>query len=114
LVYLTSYTDLTVEQHESLGALREQVPAAMEGFTAFMGGVVKPGALDNKMKELIALALSVKSQSTWCIAIHAKKCLDLGATPEEMIESAMVAAVMGGGPSLMYVKVVQDAIKEFR
>jgi hypothetical protein len=30
-----------------------------------------------------------------------------------MIESAMVAALMGGGPALMYVKLVQDAIKEF-
>ena len=106
-------TDLTVEQQENLGALREKVPAAMEGFSAFMGGVEKPGALDNKTKELIALALAVKAQCTWCIAIHAKKCLALGATPEEMIESAMVAALMGGGPALMYVKLVQDAIKEF-
>ncbi|MBN1195422.1 MAG: carboxymuconolactone decarboxylase family protein [Methanomicrobiaceae archaeon] len=106
-------TDLTVEQHENLGTLREQVPAAMEGFTVLMQGVEKTGALDQKMKELIALALSVKSQSTWCIAIHAKKCLALGATREEMIEASMVAVLMGGGPALMYVKLVQDAIKEF-
>ena len=106
-------TDLTVEQQENLGKLSEQVPEAMDGFRAFMNGVGKPGALDGKTKELIALALSVKSQCTWCIAIHGKKCLDLGATPEEMIDAAMVAALMGGGPALMYVKLVQDTIKEF-
>lgn len=106
-------TDLTVDQHDNLGKLREKVPDAMKGFTEFLNGVGQPGALDEKTKELIALALSVKSQSTWCIAIHAKKCLGLGATPGEMIESAMVAALMGGGPSLMYVKLVQDAIDEF-
>lgn len=106
-------TDLTVEQHENLSKLREQVPEAMEGFNAFMNGVEKVGALDGKTKELIALALSVKAQCTWCIAIHGKKCLALGATREEMIEAAMVAAFMGGGPALMYVKIVQDTIEEF-
>lgn len=106
-------TDYTVEQKESLGKLREQVPDAMEGFNAFMGGVGKPGALDGKTKELIALALSVKSQCSWCIAIHGRKCIDLGATREEMVEAAMVAALMGGGPALMYVKLVLETIEEF-
>jgi AhpD family alkylhydroperoxidase len=106
-------TDLTVEQQENQRKLREKVPEGMKGFTEFVSGTGQPGALDGKTKELIALALSVKSQSTWCIAIHAKKCLALGATPQEMIESAMVAALMGGGPALMYVKLVHDAIDEF-
>ena len=106
-------TNLTLEQKESLDKLRKQVPDAMEGFGAFMGGAGKPGALDGKTKELIALALSVKAQCTWCIAIHGKKCIDLGATKEEMVEAAMVAALMGGGPALMYVKIVQDTIEEF-
>jgi AhpD family alkylhydroperoxidase len=106
-------TDLTLEQKESMGKLREQVPEAMEGFSTFVSGVGKPGALDAKTKELIALALSVKSQSSWCIAIHGKKCIDLGATREEMIEAAMVAALMGGGPSVMYIKLVHDTIDEF-
>lgn len=106
-------TDLTVEQQENLGALGKQVPNAMQGFSSFMEGVEKPGALDNKTKELIALALAVKAQCNWCIAIHGKKCLNLGVTPDEMIEAAMVAALMGGGPALMYVKLVQDTIKEF-
>lgn len=110
---MTTITDYTKEQQESLGKLGQQVPDAMGGFNAFMNGVEKDGALDGKTKELIALALAVKGQCAWCIAIHGKKCLSLGATPEEMIEAAMVAALMGGGPALMYVKLVQDTIKEF-
>jgi AhpD family alkylhydroperoxidase len=106
-------TDYTLEQKESLDKLRELVPDAMEGFDAFVRGTGKPGALDGKTKELIALALSVMSQCTWCIALHGKKCINLGATKEEMLEAAMVAGLMGGGPAMMYVKIVQDTIDEF-
>lgn len=51
-------TDYTLEQQESLGKLRKRVPAAMEGFNAFMNGVEETGALERKTKELIALALA--------------------------------------------------------
>ena len=39
-----------------------------------------------------------------------KGAFDLGASKEEIIESAHVAVVLGGGPSLMYMKDVYDAI----
>ena len=101
------------EQMGSMGQIGEKLPETMQGFKQFMGAVEKDGALDAKTKELISLSLAVKSQCHWCIAIHVKKCLGLGATKEQVLESAMMAVLMGGGPALMYVKLVQDALDEF-
>ena len=105
--------NLFEEQMQSMGKIGETLPETMKGFKEFMGAVEKDGALDAKTKALISLSLAVKSQCHWCIAIHAKKSLGLGATKEQVLESAMMAVLMGGGPSLMYVKLVQDAIDEF-
>lgn len=105
--------DLVQEQMENMGSLKEKVPGMMEGFHQFMGAVEKDGALDAKTKELIALSLGIKAQCPSCIAIHVKKALGLGVTKEQMIEAGMVAVLMGGGPSLMYMKELQNAIEKY-
>ena len=101
-----------MEQNDNLQKLKASSPEAMKGFFDFMEAVEKDGALDARTKELIALALAVKGQCHWCIAFHVKNCLEHGATREQMIEAVMVAVLMGGGPALMYIKDVQDAIDQ--
>lgn len=86
-----------------------------ENMDAFMNMntiLTNTGALDKKYKHLIGLALAVKSQCDWCIAIHTKKCLEEGLTKQEIIEGCWVAVLMGGGPSLMYMQLVEKAIEE--
>jgi len=107
------YQELMEEQMENMKKIGEKMPEVWEPFHKFLENVEKEGALDSKTKELIGLALAVKAQCHWCIAIHVKKGLGYGATKEEILEAAMVAVLMGGGPSLMYVKEVQDALEEF-
>ncbi len=85
-------------------------PSWMKSFQGFMGSTKKDGALSSKIKEIIGVAVSVKAQCEKCIAWHVKGALDLGATKEEIIEAAQVAVVLGGGPSLMYMKNVYDAL----
>jgi AhpD family alkylhydroperoxidase len=83
---------------------------------AFMGFIEKAeakGDLDVKTKELIAIALSVAEHCEWCIAFHVKNAIEAGATRGEIMDACVVAVVMGGGPSLMYLKPVMDAIDEF-
>ncbi len=83
-------------------------PDKMQAFHNFMQQVEKPGALDKKTKELIAISLSVKSQCAYCIDFHVKKALSMGITKQEIMEAAWVAVLMGGGPSFMY---MQEVIK---
>ncbi|MEW5825906.1 MAG: carboxymuconolactone decarboxylase family protein [Candidatus Bipolaricaulota bacterium] len=85
----------------------------MTSFSQFMGAVLKPGKLDLKTKELIALGMGLTARCKYCIGIHTQKALAAGATPEELWEVATVAVMMGGGPAMTYVAELQQAIEEF-
>lgn len=93
-------------------AMKEN-PEEAGAFMVFVEKAEKKGALDVKTKELISVALSIAEHCEWCIAFHVKNALTAGATKEEIMEACFVAVLMGGGPSLMYLKLVMDAIDEF-
>ncbi|MEM2121639.1 MAG: carboxymuconolactone decarboxylase family protein [Candidatus Woesearchaeota archaeon] len=93
-------------------ATKKQKPIG--AFHNFINQTLEDGVLSKKTKELIALALAVKSQCKYCIAFHVKNCLDLGITEEEMLEASLVAVMMGGGPSLMYMQLVKEAIEQLK
>ncbi len=93
-------------------AMKEN-PEEAGAFMVFVGKAEKKGALDVKTKELISIALSIAEHCEWCIAFHVKNAITAGATKEEIMEACYVAVLMGGGPSLMYLKLVMDAIDEF-
>lgn len=101
------------EVNQSLAELGKEYPDLMKTFSGFMGAVEKDGALSKKTKELISIAVSVACKCKWCIAFHVKNALNLGATKEEIMESCFVAALMGGGPALMYTQLVVKAIKDY-
>ncbi len=105
--------ELLNETNQSLAKLGRDYPKVMKTFSSFMGAVEDPGALGTKTKELIAISLSVATRCKWCIAFHVKNALDAGASKEEIMESCFVAALMAGGPALMYTQLVVKAIEEF-
>ncbi|MBD3195733.1 MAG: carboxymuconolactone decarboxylase family protein [Candidatus Lokiarchaeota archaeon] len=104
--------DLLQEMQKTMETFGEVNPTAMQGFKKFMGGSKEDGALSKKMKEIIGVALSVSRQCEWCVALHVKNALQEGATKEEILEACLVAAMMGGGPSLMFTANVLKSIKE--
>lgn len=101
------------EVKKSLGHLGKEYPNFMRAFGGFMGEAEKGGALSHKTKELISIALSVACKCKWCIAYHVKNALDAGATKDEILETCFVAALMGGGPALMYAQLVVKALQDF-
>jgi len=101
------------EVNSSLRILGKEYPEIMKAFGSFVGEVEKEGALSTKVKELISIALSVVKECKWCIAFHTKKALEVGASREEILEACFVAALMGGGPALMYTQLVMKAIEEY-
>ncbi|MGB9749166.1 MAG: carboxymuconolactone decarboxylase family protein [Candidatus Woesearchaeota archaeon] len=100
--------------NKNLEYIGSKNPKDLALFHNFIGQTLEDGALDKKTKELIALALAVKSQCKYCIAFHVKNCLDLGLKEEEMLEACWVAVMMGGGPSLMYMQLVKEAIDQIK
>ncbi len=105
--------ELVREFFESIKEWRKTSPKQIKAFLDFLQTVREPGALDVKTKELIAVAVSVVAQCQWCIALHVKEALEAGATPEEIREAGWVAVLMGGGPCLAYMQLVEKALKEY-
>jgi len=110
---MESYTDKLEEVKRLIARLQKESPAQTAAFNQFMMSVEKPGALDTKAKELINVALAISAQCEWCIALHVKGALTKGANREEILEAAMQAVLMHGGPALMYMIPVEKAIDEF-
>jgi len=91
-------------------AMRQQTPAAVSGFGALFGAVMKDGALSLKHKELIALAIGLALRCEPCILLHVKKCVEAGATRAEVLDAAGVAVMMQGGPSYTHIPNVIAAL----
>ncbi|NPA81206.1 MAG: carboxymuconolactone decarboxylase family protein [Epsilonproteobacteria bacterium] len=96
-----------------IGKLQKDQPKEIQAFLGFMTTVTKEGVLSTKQKELINLALAVAAQCEWCIALHVNEALKAGCTKEEIMEAAMQAVLMHGGPALMYLTPVEKALEEF-
>ncbi|MFT3761118.1 MAG: carboxymuconolactone decarboxylase family protein [Pseudoxanthomonas sp.] len=108
-----SYKELTRGITGNLAALRTHNADVMQGFGALSKAAMAPGALNEKTKELIAMAIGVANRCDGCLGFHAKALVRLGATPEEFREMLGVAVYMGGGPSLMYAANAIAAYREF-
>jgi len=109
----SSYDALTRDIAGQLAVLRNDSPGFMKGFGDLSKASLAPGALSEKTKELIALALGVAAHCDGCLGFHAKALVRLGATKAEVEEALAVAVYMGGGPSLMYSASAMTAFAEF-
>ncbi len=101
------------ELYSSIKKWMEICPDYTRAFMDFLNTATKPTKLDRRIKELIAVALSVYAQCEWCIAFHVKNALDAGATPDEIRDASWMAVVMGGGPKLSYMQLVEKALEEY-
>ena len=108
-----SYVALTQNISKNLMDLRAGEPEVMKGFGLLSSSAMKGGAIDEKTKELIALAIGVANRCDGCIGFHVKALVKMGMTAEELHELMSVAVYMGGGPSLMYAANAIEAYKEF-
>ena len=90
--------------------LKRLVPDAMKAFGEVSRAAQRSGALDRKIKELMALAIAVSGQCDACIAYHARGAGRAGASRQEIAETLAVAIQMGGGPAVNY---ATDALRAF-
>jgi AhpD family alkylhydroperoxidase len=82
--------------------LGELAPDAMKAFVAFDEVAYKAGAIPAKYKELTAVAVALTTQCPYCIAIHAKRARQSGATEQELAETTLVAAALRAGSSVTH------------
>jgi AhpD family alkylhydroperoxidase len=94
--------------------LQRELPEYMHGWKCFTATFQKEGALTKRERELIAVALSISKQCHWCVAYHVEHALKVGASRKEILEAAFESVIMGGGPVLVHMRMVLDALNDFK
>lgn len=84
------------------GNIQEGAPELWEKFSAWYGAVFQEGALSEREKALIALAVAHAVQCPYCIDAYTQACLEKGSNEEQMTEAVHVAAAIRGGASLVH------------
>ncbi len=85
-----------------LSKLGELAPDAWKKFVEFDQAAFADGALPVKTKELLAIAVALTTQCSYCIEIHARKARKAGATDAEIAETALVAAAIRAGGAVTH------------
>jgi 4-carboxymuconolactone decarboxylase len=80
----------------------KDAPELWEKFQSWYSAVFAEGALTEREKALIALAVAHAVQCPYCIDAYTSGSLDKGATHEQMTEAVHVAAAIRGGASLVH------------
>lgn len=80
----------------------KNAPELWKKFSAWYGAVFEKGALSEREKCLIALAVANALQCPYCIDAYTTASLEKGSNLDQMTEAIHVAAVIRGGASLVH------------
>lgn len=95
----------------AVAARREELaPGIHEAWDRFSKAVFAAGALDEKTKQLIAVAAAHVTQCPYCITGHTKLAKRKGAGDEEIMEAIWVAAEMRAGGAYAHSTIALNAI----
>ncbi len=84
------------------GKISEWNEALGEKFFEYYNAVFQEGALTEREKSLIALAVAHTEQCPYCIDAYTKDGLQRGVTKEEMMEAVHVGAAIKSGATLVH------------
>ena len=103
------YPEATRTISEKRAAL---APEIMESFHTFSRAVFKKGALPEKTKQLIAMAVAHVTQCPYCIRDHTARTMRKGATREEIMEVIWVASEMRAGAAYAHAALAMDEMEK--
>ncbi|MBR9915575.1 MAG: carboxymuconolactone decarboxylase family protein [Algicola sp.] len=87
-------------------------PEAMEAWRHFSRTVFKEGALPEKTKQIIAVAVAHVTQCPYCIKSHTKQALKKGASKQELMEAIWIAAEMRAGAATAHAAIAFDTMEK--
>ena len=84
------------------GEIGKDAPGLAEKFFDWYNAVFAEGALTEREKSLIALAVAHAVQCPYCIDAYSRDALAKGSDLDQMTEAVHVAAAIRGGASLVH------------
>ncbi|MGA2379139.1 MAG: carboxymuconolactone decarboxylase family protein [Spirochaetia bacterium] len=95
-------------------AYYQEASPAYRAFQELAKQAFRPGALEKRVKEMIAIAISIVVKCEPCIEHHVREALQDGATEEQIVEAIEVAFEMGGGPATVQARFALEAMEHYR
>ena len=89
----------------------QEAPELWQKFLEWYNAVFKAGALSEREKSLIALAVAHAVQCPYCIDAYSHDALEKGADLEQMTEAIHVSAAIRGGASLVHGVQMREHVK---
>ncbi len=93
----------------AVGNFAKLTPDTVRGYGTLGGAARKSGHLDDKIHELIALAVAISLRCDGCIAVHTAAAKTAGASKEEIAEALSVAVSVNAGAAIVYSTRALDA-----
>lgn len=101
------------ESTPAIAAKRKALaPKQLEAWQNFSHTVFADGALPEKIKHLIAVAVAHTTQCPYCIHGHTRAALRTGATEEQIMEAIWVAAEMRSGAAYAHSALAIDEMQQ--
>lgn len=94
---------------DGVGGLAKLSPETVKAYTTLNSAGHRTNLLDDKTRELIALAVAISLRCDGCIAVHTAAARKLGATKEEIAEALGVATSINAGAAIVYSTRALDA-----
>jgi alkylhydroperoxidase/carboxymuconolactone decarboxylase family protein len=94
------------------GNISDWQPEMGKKFFDYYGEVFKDGALSEREKALIALAVAHAVQCPYCIDAYTSDSLQKGADEAQMMEAVHVAAAIKGGAVLVHATMMMNKARE--
>ena len=96
-----------------MSLLKKYKPENFKALSRLASETMKEGALSVKIKELLAVVLSIAMHCEPCIKIHLRRALQAGATEEEIAETLGVTVLMCGGPADVWpVRIIEEELQK--
>jgi AhpD family alkylhydroperoxidase len=105
------YPKATKELTDKKAAL---APKNIEAWRTFSKTVFQEGALPEKTKQLIAIAVAHVTQCPYCIRSHTKQAMRKGASKEEIMEAIWVASEMRAGAAYAHATIAMDEMEKVK
>ena len=84
------------------GDMGQNAPELWRKFSEWYGAVFAEGALSEREKSLIALAVAHAVQCPYCFDAYTQACLEKGSNLDQMTEAVHVASAIRGGATLVH------------
>jgi 4-carboxymuconolactone decarboxylase len=98
---------------ENTARLQKQTKRVGADYFKMHTDAMADGALSQKQKELMALAIAISTRCDGCIVSHLFEAKESGATIDEVVETVNIAIMMSGGPAIVYGGKALEAAEQY-